>query len=60
MFLEPIDRTIFDKIREDAIEDHNGTLKPSPDDQNCEEFEFISYSMIGKNKEAGELNIPYH
>lgn len=60
MFLEPIDRTIFDKIREDAIEDHNGTLRPSPADQNCEEFEFIGYSKVGKNKDVGELSNHYY
>ena len=28
MFLEPIEKTIFEKLREDNIEDHNDVLIP--------------------------------
>lgn len=44
-FFEPMERTIFDFIRDDAINDHNGILIPS-----CSLFEFIEQDSISPHK----------
>ena len=40
MLKEPIERVIFEKIKDDLIEHYNGVLIPSQNSLEC--FEFIS------------------